>query len=156
MPLIGAFVRFMRRFGLIDFGEGIRVRRKMKGRIMSGGAEIIFVLIALAIYFLPTIIGSRRGLASQGGLFFVNLILGWTIIGWLACFIWAATGATVAQDRFYRDQVRPGSAPDPNDPAFREAYARERARLDHEAATGGARPPPTPDFSQPPPKYRPR
>jgi hypothetical protein len=56
----------------------------------------------------------------------------------MARWLWAAAGATVAQDKFYRDRAQPGSAPlGSNDPAFREAYARERASLDHEAGNAG-------------------
>ena len=66
------------------------------------GFLIIAVVIAISIYFLPTIVGAKRGLSSSGALFFVNFILGWTLIGWLLCFLWAATGATRAQDEFYR------------------------------------------------------
>jgi hypothetical protein len=50
---------------------------------------------------LPYLIGRRRKISSLGSLFFVNLILGWTLIGWLLCFVWAATAATKAQDKFY-------------------------------------------------------
>ena len=31
---------------------------------------------------------------GTGGVFFVNLMLGWTLIGWLVAFIWACSGTT--------------------------------------------------------------
>ena len=99
---------------------------------------VVLILLVACIYFLPAMIGSKREIASAGPLFFVNLFFGWTLIGWLVCLLWAATGATKAQDDFYRAQATAaGVPPGPNDPLYREAYARERARLDHLAATTG-------------------
>jgi hypothetical protein len=59
------------------------------------------VLIALvAIYFFPTICAGLRGKANgTGGVFLVNLLLGWTLIGWLVSFIWACSGTTEADER---------------------------------------------------------
>jgi hypothetical protein len=73
----------------------------------------ILAIVALAIYFLPTTIARKRGLATTGALFWVNLFFGWTLIGWLFCILWAATGATAAQDEFYNSQLRnQSSGPD--------------------------------------------
>jgi hypothetical protein len=52
---------------------------------------IILVVGALALYFLPAIISSQRNAAHGGGIFVVNLLFGWTIIGWIAALIWACT-----------------------------------------------------------------
>ena len=100
------------------------------GTILIG---LIIVVIAIAIYFLPATIGGNRGINASGALFFVNLFFGWTLIGWLFCLIWAVTGATKAQDAFYA-RAAGGAAGAAGDRAYQEAYARERARLDHEAA----------------------
>ncbi|MGD0106172.1 MAG: superinfection immunity protein [Rhodopila sp.] len=106
---------------------------------VGGGAILASVVIGwflLFLYFLPAIIGSRRQISSSGALFFVNLFLGWTVLGWLFCILWAATAATRGQDAFYNQRMPvPGPiGSDPMaDPVFRESYARERARLDHEA-----------------------
>jgi hypothetical protein len=110
------------------------------GSADDGGQAILgFILLALIIslYFLPAIIGGKRGINASGALFFVNLIFGWTVLGWLVCLIWAASGATRAQDEFFKTAAtsRPTLSPAASDMAYREAYARERARLDHEAAT---------------------
>ena len=51
---------------------------------------IIVVLTAslgIAVYFTPYIIGRNK--QNSGGIFVVNLLLGWTLIGWLVAFIWA-------------------------------------------------------------------
>ena len=51
-------------------------------------------------------------------------------MGWIVCLLWAATGATAAQDAFFKG----GNAMHPAPDVYTEAYAKERARLDHEAA----------------------
>ena len=38
-----------------------------------------------------------RGKANgTGGVIFVNLLLGWTVVGWFLAFVWACTGQTNA------------------------------------------------------------
>ena len=68
--------------------------------------------VILALYFLPAIIGSNRGVNASGALFFVNLIVGWTVLGWIVCLIWAVNGATKAQDAFYKNANQPVADPD--------------------------------------------
>jgi hypothetical protein len=78
----------------------------------DGATASAFVLMGLAIililllYFLPWLIGLSRRVNSGGALLLVNLLLGWTLIGWLICMIWAVTGTTVEQDEFYRRAAR--------------------------------------------------
>lgn len=97
-------------------------------------AGLAIVLACIALYFLPAIIGSKRRINASGALFLVNLLFGWTVLGWFLCLIWAASGATRAQDAFFEKAAsQPGTDPTA-DTAYREAYAKERARLDHEAA----------------------
>lgn len=60
---------------------------------MNDLAQVITALFVLffvmVIYFLPFVIANARKHASQWAIFFVNLLFGWTIFGWLICFIWA-------------------------------------------------------------------
>jgi hypothetical protein len=88
--------------------------------------------LGLFVYFLPTIVGRKRQISSLGALFFVNLFFGLTGVGWMLCFIWAATGATRAQDAFYVHAAKEAAPPE-DDKVYKEAYARERARMDFEA-----------------------
>lgn len=57
------------------------------------GGLIIFAMV-MAIYFLPTIVASNRGHESAGAIFFLNLLLGWTMLGWVVAFVWAFTNPT--------------------------------------------------------------
>jgi hypothetical protein len=55
---------------------------------------LIVLLVVLACYFLPTLVAAIRGKLGTGGVFFVNLFLGWTVDGWFVSFIWACSGRT--------------------------------------------------------------
>lgn len=99
----------------------------------AGIIGMAIVLACIALYFLPAIIGGSRHIDASGALFLVNLLFGWTVLGWFLCLIWAGSGATRAQDAFFeRATSQPGTDPAAGT-ACREAYAKERARLDHEA-----------------------
>ena len=43
------------------------------------------------LYFLPTIVAAIRRHHQENAIFLLNLLLGWTLIGWVAAIIWAAT-----------------------------------------------------------------
>jgi hypothetical protein len=48
-----------------------------------------FLILSLLLYFLPTILG--RDKRDVMGIFIVNLLFGWTVIGWFVALIWACT-----------------------------------------------------------------
>ena len=54
------------------------------------------LIVAVLLYFLPTVIALSRGHLSALAIFFLNLFLGWTLIGWIVTFIWSWTGNTQA------------------------------------------------------------
>lgn len=58
----------------------------------STAAELVVLIIGLAIYFLPTAIAINRGHMSKGAIFALNLLLGWIGIGWIVALIWSLTG----------------------------------------------------------------
>jgi hypothetical protein len=51
--------------------------------------EIIF--LAAIVHFIPTIIALARGHHNGFAIFLTNLLLGWTVIGWVVAFIWSCT-----------------------------------------------------------------
>ena len=67
------------------------------------------LIVAVLLYFLPTVVALIRGHLSALAIFFLNLFLGWTLIGWIIALIWSCTGNTSAN--FYRLQA---GAPGPN------------------------------------------
>ncbi len=52
--------------------------------------ELFFVVIVCGIlYFAPYIIAASRDSQYLSSIFVVNLFLGWTLVGWVACLAWA-------------------------------------------------------------------
>ena len=64
-------------------------------------AILVFLVIwiVLQIYFLPTAIALYRN--SEGGswICLLNLIAGWTLLGWVAAFVWACVAKPVPRRR---------------------------------------------------------
>ncbi len=69
---------------------------------MDEAISIALIACAFFLYFVPAIIGSRRGVNGSGILALLNVLFGWTIIGWIALLIWAVAGQTRAADAYYR------------------------------------------------------
>jgi hypothetical protein len=46
----------------------------------------------VAVYFLPTIVALIRRHQSSAAIFLLNLLLGWTVVGWLVAAVWSLTG----------------------------------------------------------------
>ena len=51
---------------------------------------LIFILFILALYFLPFIIALIRDVRNKTSVFFLNLFLGWTIIGFFVLIFYAS------------------------------------------------------------------
>ena len=60
---------------------------------MPGGSEWLLILLIVPLYFLPTIIANSRKSANSSGVFVLNFLLGWTILGWIGALIWAVTSS---------------------------------------------------------------
>ena len=72
-----------------------------------GEGFLILLVVGLILYFLPTFIAMSRGKANgTGGVFLVNLLLGWSVIGWFVAFIWACSGDTSADKRREEERHR--------------------------------------------------
>jgi hypothetical protein len=64
---------------------------------------VFSLLLLTLLYFLPAIIGRDKSDAT--GIFLLNLFLGWTLIGWVAAFLWA-----ISSDRPHYVHYVPASA----------------------------------------------
>ena len=53
-------------------------------------AMIALILIVLAMYWLPSIIGYYRRTPDIFSVVVTNALLGWTIVGWLVAMVMAA------------------------------------------------------------------
>jgi len=59
----------------------------------GGGAGGFLVLALIGLfYFLPSIVAYQRHNLNSGGVLVVNLLLGWTFLGWIIAFAMAAGG----------------------------------------------------------------
>jgi len=66
----------------------------------AGGAlGLGFGLIALifCMYFLPTLIAAIRRHRQFIAIAALNVLLGWTVLGWIASFIWSLTSPAQPQ-----------------------------------------------------------
>jgi RsiW-degrading membrane proteinase PrsW (M82 family) len=62
---------------------------------MSAVVVWLFLIIgSLAFYFLPFIIAERRKHKNKLAILITNLLLGWTVLGWIAALIWSTTDNT--------------------------------------------------------------
>ncbi len=46
-----------------------------------------FLVIGFAVYFLPTIIAWLRTHYNRGAILALNLLLGWTVVGWIVSLV---------------------------------------------------------------------
>ncbi len=58
---------------------------------MSNVAILTALLVA---YTVPTGIAIHRNMTDRTTLAVINLVFGWTVLGWFACLLWAALGRT--------------------------------------------------------------
>ena len=52
---------------------------------------LVFTALACS-YLVPALTAMVRGRQNAGGIFVLNLLLGWTVIGWVLALVWAVTG----------------------------------------------------------------
>jgi hypothetical protein len=50
---------------------------------------MIHLIVLGALYFLPSIVAHNK--RSFAGIFLLNFLLGWTVIGWIFALIWACS-----------------------------------------------------------------
>ena len=58
--------------------------------------NMLIFAIGIAIYFLPTILALYRNCHATSFIAIVNVLLGWTIVGWFGALGWAAVGKVEA------------------------------------------------------------
>lgn len=57
----------------------------------------IFALAALFVYLIPSMIAFRSRHPQRVAIFFVNLLLGVTILGYVGAILWATAPAPVSE-----------------------------------------------------------
>lgn len=51
----------------------------------------MIVTVVFMLYWLPTIHAAYNSHHNTTAIFLLNIFLGWTVIGWIAAMVWAAT-----------------------------------------------------------------
>ena len=66
----------------------------------AGVLGVLFFLVAMAAaYLLPTFMAFLRSRNSRWGILMVNVLLGWTVVGWVVAFAWALFGRRESQEK---------------------------------------------------------
>ena len=55
---------------------------------MEGGIALVILLI---VYFLPSFVALRRKKSNGNAILVLNLLLGWTLVGWVVSLVWAVS-----------------------------------------------------------------
>jgi hypothetical protein len=54
-------------------------------------AAVLLFVVLLFLYFAPTLVAAKREHHNTGAIAALNILLGWTILGWIAALIWSLT-----------------------------------------------------------------
>jgi Superinfection immunity protein len=78
----------------------------------SGGVLVGFIILAIP-YFVPSIVAFVRHHHNQWAIFALNLLLGWTVLGWIAALVWSLTRPTPQPTvvHVYHDEIQPPAEP---------------------------------------------
>jgi hypothetical protein len=65
---------------------------KNLGEVLLGLLLVIVGgLVAVGLYFIPTIQAHQNKKRQTQAIFCLNLLLGWTVLGWVVAMVWAVT-----------------------------------------------------------------
>jgi len=74
------------------------------GRVRGGGdmnentTAVILAILIFILYLLPTLLAFARDIPRRKAVTLLNIILGWTLIGWIVAFLWATLEATTPEE----------------------------------------------------------
>lgn len=70
---------------------------------------VLLAALAIIIYLLPALVAGCRGHQNRIAIGALNILLGWTFVGWVIALVWALT----ALDARARPGARIGPVPEP-------------------------------------------
>jgi hypothetical protein len=85
------------RYGIAAIGEGDEVGVRYEVDVITGagrlGAVVTLLVILLAemVYLCPFIVAQTRRASSVGAVFGVNLLFGWSIVGWSVALLYGTS-----------------------------------------------------------------
>lgn len=67
------------------------------GRAAEGVVGVIglcaLIFLSVWLYFLPSIIAGKKDHLNLAAIFALNLLLGWTFLGWVVALVWSLTNS---------------------------------------------------------------
>ena len=61
-----------------------------RSALAAGGGALLFILVCFGLcYFIPTIIAVLRKHKDAPAIAAINILLGWSVVGWFVSFIWS-------------------------------------------------------------------
>lgn len=57
----------------------------------STGLTVVVLTVGLILYLLPWIVAANRDHHNSAAIGVLNVLLGWTGLGWVIALVWAAT-----------------------------------------------------------------
>lgn len=58
---------------------------------MDSSENLIAVAVVLLIYFAPALVANARHHKNTGAIAALNLLIGWTGLGWVLALVWSLT-----------------------------------------------------------------
>lgn len=62
------------------------------GAAVDPGPALFWIAVCLAFYFLPALVAFNRYHPETRAITALDLLLGWSVVGWVAALVWALTG----------------------------------------------------------------
>ncbi len=59
---------------------------------------VVELILIVILYMLPTLIAHARDIPQRQKITVFNIVLGWTLIGWIIAFLWARLAETAADE----------------------------------------------------------
>jgi Superinfection immunity protein len=76
---------------IIFYGHGPGQGGGEWSRLDEGNRYAIYLMIFLWAYLIPSFVAFLRNHHNAGAIFALNLLLGWTFLGWISAMIWSLT-----------------------------------------------------------------
>jgi len=60
-------------------------------RAVSGLMGVMLLIVLVGGYFVPSIVALVKKKRNTGAIVLVNVLLGWSVVGWIVALVWAVT-----------------------------------------------------------------
>lgn len=100
---------------------------------------MVYSFVVVVGYFLPFFVGWFRKHRNANALFFADLLLGWTGLGWVGCLIYSFAAVQLGETEAHKKCPR--CAEEIKKRPLCAAFVRVRFRFEHRWRVPGARSP---------------